>query len=77
MVEDIHCLHRRRTLLLVTKDQVDPFMQMGADIVTLQSLKKTHTDPKDYEPVSGDGLQLFSNINAKSGIRRTVLKICG
>lgn len=42
MVEDIHCLHRRRTLLLVTKDQVDPFMQMGADIVTLQSLKK-HT----------------------------------
>lgn len=42
MVEDIHCLHRWRTLLLVTKDQVDPFMQMGADIVTLQSLKK-HT----------------------------------
>jgi len=40
MVEDIHCLHRWRTLLLVTKDQVDPFMQMGADIVTLQSLKK-------------------------------------
>ncbi len=40
MVEDIDRFHRWRTLLLVTKDQVDPFMQMGADIVTLQSLKK-------------------------------------
>ncbi len=39
MVEDIDRFHRWRTLLLVTKDQVDPFMQMGADIVTLQSLK--------------------------------------
>ncbi len=44
MVEDIDRFHRWRTLLLVTKNQVDPFMQMGADIVTLQSLKKhTHT----------------------------------
>lgn len=39
MVKDINCLDRWWPLLLVTKDQVNPFMQMGADIVTLQSLK--------------------------------------
>ena len=39
VVEDIHGLHSRRTLLLVAENQVDPFVKVGRDVVTLQSLK--------------------------------------
>ena len=39
VVEHIDRLHRRRTLLLEAKDQVDPLMEVGRYVVTLQSLE--------------------------------------
>lgn len=39
VVENVDCLHGRRTLLLVSENQVDPFMEMGRHVVTLQSLQ--------------------------------------
>ena len=40
VVEDVDRLHGRRTLLLVAKDQVDPFVEVGRHVVALQRLKE-------------------------------------
>ena len=39
IVEDVVCLLRFPALLLVAEDQVDPLVQVGAHVVTLQSLE--------------------------------------
>lgn len=39
VMENIDCLHGRRALLLVSKNQVDPFVEVGRHIVALQSLQ--------------------------------------
>lgn len=40
MVKDIDSIYSSWSLLLVSKDQVYPFMQVGTDVVTFQGLKK-------------------------------------
>lgn len=39
VVEDVDCFHGWRTLLLVAKNEVDPFMEVGRHIVALQRLQ--------------------------------------
>lgn len=39
VVEDVDGFHCSGTLLLVAKDQVDPLMEVGTDVVALQSLQ--------------------------------------
>lgn len=39
VVEDVDRLHSRRALLLVAENQVDPFVEVGRYVVTLQRLQ--------------------------------------
>lgn len=39
VVEDVDRLHSRRALLLVAKNQVDPFVEVGRYVVALQRLQ--------------------------------------
>lgn len=38
VMEDIHSLYGSGALLLIAKDQVDPLVQVGTHVITLQSL---------------------------------------
>ena len=62
VVEHVDRLHGRRTLLLVAEDQVDPLVQVGAHVVTLQGLwteRGFRFSPKPRKRSSWPGLHLM------------------
>ena len=50
IVEDVHRLHCSRPLLLVSENQVNPFVEVRADVITLERLRKQTNAKYTYRP---------------------------